>query len=68
MIPACSQQDVVVKMPCRNVNDVDVQLLLEASQVRPGVQMANSVLPSDVTTTMVRVCNTSPHKLKKKTC
>ena len=59
VIPAFSQQDVVVSLPLRNVNDGSDSLLLDATQLRAGVTLASCVLPSDITSAMVRVCNTN---------
>ena len=59
VIPAFSQQDVVVSLPLRNVNDGSDSLLLDATQVHAGVTLASCVLPSDITSAMVRVCNKS---------
>jgi hypothetical protein len=59
VIPALSQKDVIVSLPLRNFNDSPDSLLLDATQLQAGVTMASCVLPYDVTSAMVRVCNTN---------
>jgi len=59
LIPANSQQDVVVSVPLKNFNDSPVDVLLEPHELKPGVQIASCVLPYNVTTALVRVCNTN---------
>jgi len=35
-------------------------MMIDANQLRPGVLVASAVVPSDHTTTRVRLCNTNP--------
>ena len=58
IIPAQSQQDVLISMPLKNFNDTAEDMLIEAGQLQPGLLMASSVLPGVRTQAMIRVCNT----------
>jgi hypothetical protein len=59
VIPAQTQQEIIVHMPFGNSNDGTGNILVDSTQLKPGVIMASAVLPCDETVTMVRFCNTN---------
>lgn len=62
-IPPRSQQDINIRIPRRNIRDASNDWLINSTQIRPGVVIANTVIPDNAAHTMARICNVNAEEI-----
>jgi predicted aspartyl protease/transposase InsO family protein len=63
IIPPHTQQDIKIRIPRRNLRDTANDWLINSTQIRSGVVVANTVVPDHAADTIVRVCNVTAEEV-----